>query len=137
MLTESGLALIRMRPWLGVGPGSFSAALHQLAPETVAYYAEFTPVHNVLILATAELGLLGGLCWLCLMVSPWFALWIARRQIEMTPWWAGLCGAMAALTVASFFDHYLWSFQQGRLMLWLVWGLWAREWAMSQARVER
>jgi O-antigen ligase len=126
-----------MRPWLGVGPGNFSAALYHLAPETVAYYAEFTPVHNVFILATAELGVLGGLGWLCLVVAPWLALWLRRQQVDMTPWWAGLCGAMAALTVAGLFDHYLWSFQQGRLMLWLVWGLWAREWALSRARVER
>jgi hypothetical protein len=75
---------------------------------------------------------MGGLLWLCLIVSPWIALWLRRRQVRMTPWWAGLCGAMAALTVASFFDHYLWSFQQGRLMLWLVWGLWAHEWEADE-----
>jgi O-antigen ligase len=90
-------------------------------------------VHNVLILATAELGLGGGLLWLCLIASPWLALWLRRRRVEMTPWWAGLCGAMVAFTVASFFDHYVWTFQQGRLILWLVWGLWAREWTSSLA----
>ena len=131
MLSEAGLTLVQKRPWFGVGLGGFSEALHRLAPETVAYYEEFTPVHNVLILATAELGILGGLFWLCLVVSPWLALWMRRRQIEMTPWWAGLGGAMAALTVISFFDHYPWSFQQGRLVLWLIWGLWAREWTRS------
>jgi O-antigen ligase len=131
MLGEAGLALIQKRPWFGVGLGSFSEALHRLVPETVAYYAEFMPVHNVLVLATAELGILGGLFWLCLIVSPWLALWLRRRQVEMTPWWAGLCGAMAALTVTSFFDHYPWSFQQGRLLVWLIWGLWAREWTTS------
>jgi hypothetical protein len=65
------------------------------------------------------------------------ALWLRRRQIEMTPWWAGLSGALAALTVVGFFDHYLWSFQQGRLVLWLVWGLWAREWARSSSSRRR
>jgi hypothetical protein len=134
LLAEGSLALIQMRPCFGVGLGNFSAALYHLAPETVAYYSEYTPVHNVLLLATAELGFVGGLLWLCLIASPWLALWLRRRQVEMTPWWAGLCGAMAALTVASFFDHYLWSFQQGRLILWLVWGLWAHEWARYQLR---
>jgi hypothetical protein len=127
-LGEAGLILVRMRPWLGVGLGGFSAALERLAPEAVAYYAVYTPVHTVALLVTAELGLVGGLLWLALLVSPWLALWLQRRRVRMTPWWAGLCAAMAALTVVSFFDHYLWSFQQGRLMLWLVWGLWAREW---------
>jgi hypothetical protein len=131
MLGDAALGLIRMRPWLGVGLGGFSAALYRLTPEAVAYYAEFTPVHNILILATAELGLLGGLLWLCLIASPWLALWLRRHQVRLTPWWAGLCGAMAALTVVGFFDHYAWSFQQGRLIFWLVWGLWAHEWVRS------
>jgi O-antigen ligase len=97
----------------------------------VAYYSSYTPVHSVALLATAELGLVGGLLWVCLLVSPWLGLWVRRRRVRMTAWWAGLCAAMVALTVVSFFDHYVWSFQQGRLMLWLVWGLWAREWAAS------
>ncbi|MGD2039222.1 MAG: O-antigen ligase family protein [Anaerolineae bacterium] len=133
LLSQAGLDLIELRPWLGVGLGSFSSALYHLTPEAVATYASFAPVHNVLILATAELGLGGGLLWLCLIASPWLALWLRRRRVEMTPWWAGLCGAIAAFTVASFFDHYIWTFQQGRLMLWLVWGLWAREWTSSLA----
>jgi hypothetical protein len=131
ILGKAGLVLVQKRPWLGVGLGSFAEALHRLAPETVAYYAEFTPAHNVLILATAELGILGGLFWLCLIVSPWIALWLRRRQVKMTPWWAGLCAAMAALTMTSFLDHYSWSFHQGRLVFWLIWGLWAREWTRS------
>lgn len=127
-LGEAGRSIVRQRPWLGVGLGGFSVALGRLAPEAVSYYAVYTPVHTVLLLATAELGLVGGLLWIVLLVGPWLALWLRRRQVAMTPWWAGLCAAMAALTVVSFFDHYVWSFQQGRLLLWLVWGLWAREW---------
>lgn len=131
ILSDAALGLIQMRPWFGVGLGAFSAALYRLTPEAVSYYADFTPVHNTLILVTAELGILGGLLWLCLIVSPWLALWLRRRQIELTPWWAGLCACMAALTVVGFFDHYPWSFQQGRLIFWLVWGLWAHEWVRS------
>jgi O-antigen ligase len=131
ILNKAALVLVRMRPWLGVGLGNFALALYRLAPETVSYYSIFAPVHVVLLLATAELGSAGGFLWLCLIGSPWLALWLRRRRVEMTPWWAGLSAAMAALTVVSFFDHYLWSFQQGRLMFMLVWGLWARAWAKT------
>jgi O-antigen ligase len=136
LLGEAALGLIRLRPWLGVGLGGFSAALYRLTPEAVSYYEEFTPVHNIMVLATAELGILGGLLWLFLIVSPWLALWLRRRQVVMTPWWAGLCAGLVALTVAGFFDHYPWSLQQGRLVLWLVWGLWAREWTRSLSPAE-
>ena len=136
MLNDAALVLIRMRPWLGVGLGDFSVALLRLAPETVSYYSSFTPVHVVPLLATAELGFPGGLLWLVLIGSPWVALWLRRRQVKITVWWAGLSAAMAALTMVTFFDHYLWSFQQGRLIFCLVWGLWAREWTTNQARRE-
>jgi O-antigen ligase len=122
-------ALIEMRPWLGVGLGNFPTALYELARETVAAYPVYQPAHNVLLLSTAELGLLGGALWLALLVAPWLALWFKRRQAWVGPWWAGLSGALAGLFVVSFFDAYTWSSHQGRLLLWLLWGLWASEWS--------
>jgi O-Antigen ligase len=135
-LNSAALTLIEMRPWLGVGLSNFSEALLRLAPSSVSVYRDYSPVHNVLLLATAELGLFGGLLWLLLLVSPWLALWLRRRQVRMTPWWAGLSAALAALAVTGFLDHYLWSFQQGRLLFWLVCGLWAREWMAARGKEE-
>ena len=83
------------------------------------------------MLTSAELGLLGGALWLALIVAPWMALWWKRREVQITPWWAGASGALVALTAVSFFDAYTWSSHQGRLALWLVWGLWAREWTLG------
>ena len=121
-------ALVEMRPWLGVGQGNFPTALYELARETVAEYPVYQPVHNVLFLATTELGFVGGALWLGLLVAPWLALWAKRHQLSMGPWWAGLSGALVGLYVVGFFDHYPWSSHQGRLLLWLAWGLWAGEW---------
>ena len=128
---EAVRALIEMRPWQGVGLGNFPTALYELARETVAAYPIYQPVHNVLLLSTTELGVLGGALWLGLLVAPWLAFWFKRRQLSMGPWWAGLNGALAGLYAVSFFDHYPWSSHQGRLLLWLVWGLWAREWSRN------
>jgi O-antigen ligase len=133
MQIKASWTLIRMRPLLGVGLGNFPTALYRLAPETMAAYPVFEPVHNVALLSTAELGVLGGALWLCLLFSPWHALWLRRREMRLNPWWAGLSAALAGLTVVSFLDAYVWSSHQGRLMLWLVWGLWAREWVNSRA----
>jgi O-antigen ligase len=135
-LNSAALTLIEMRPWLGVGLSNFSEALLRLAPGSVSKYRDYSPVHNVLLLTTAELGLPGGVVWLCLLVLPWLALWLRRRQVQMAAWWAGLSAALAALAVVSFLDHYVWSFQQGRLILWLVLGLWAREWMARSGQKE-
>jgi O-antigen ligase len=121
-------ALIQKRPVLGVGLGNYPAALYRLARELIAAYPVYQPVYNVLLLVTAEVGVAGGLLWLGLISLPWPSLWLQRRQIRLRPWWVGVSGALLALTVVSFFDFYVWTSHQGRLMLWLVLGLWAREW---------
>ena len=125
-------------PALGVGLANYPTALYHLARETVAAYPVYQPVHNVLLLATAELGVLGGGLWLALLVAPWLALWRKRQTVQMTAWWAGTGGALAALAVVSFFDAYPWSAHQGKLMLWLILGLWARQWlAASRTEMSR
>jgi O-antigen ligase len=132
VLMDGALALIRRRPLLGVGLGNFAVALYRLVPETIAAYPTYQPVHNVLLLAIAELGLLGGVLWLALLIAPWALLWQRRGNLHMTGWWAGLSGAIMGLTIVSFFDAYVWSAHQGLLALMLVLGLWARAWTHQQ-----
>jgi O-antigen ligase len=129
-LTAAARALIRERPLLGVGLGNFSVALYRI-PLGISTWKTYQPVHNVVLLSAAELGLLGGALWLGLMLAPWAGLWIKRRQVRMTPWLAGLSGALAALALVSWVDAYVWSAHQGRLLQWLIWGLWAAEWRLA------
>lgn len=138
MQVPAAWALIQMRPVLGVGLGNYPVALYGLARDMVTAYPVYQPVYNVILLVTAELGVLGGLLWLCLISLPWLYLWLHRRQVRITPWWAGLSGALLALTAVSVLDYYVWTSHQGRLMLWLVLGLWARTWeGAGDARMER
>jgi hypothetical protein len=81
----------------------------------------------------AELGIMGGVLWALLLVAPWLALWFRHRRVRMSPWWAGLSGALAALAVVSCLDMYTWVYHEGRLLQWLVWGLWANEWVRHTA----
>ena len=128
-LEGSAWTLIREHPSLGVGYGNFTIALWQRKPPALDAYPIYQPVHRVPLLALAELGLPGGVLWLILALGPWIAIW--RRR---TTWpgpdapfalAAGISGALAALTVISWFDFYPWFSQQGRLLLWILWGLWA------------
>jgi len=137
-LTAGAGALIAQRPWSGVGLGNFSTALYRLARDSVAAYPIFQPVHNVLLLATAELGPAGGLLWLWLLAAPWAVLWHGRARLRTEPGlalrMAGLSGVLAALAVVSWFDYYVWTSHQGQLVLWLAWGLWAAEWTAGDMR---
>jgi putative inorganic carbon (HCO3(-)) transporter len=132
MQIPAAWALIQMRPVLGVGLGNYPTALYWLAREIVSAYPVYQPVYNVVLLITAELGILGGMLWLSLISLPWVNLWLRRLQVRITPWWAGLGGALLALTAVSLFDSYVWTSHQGRLMLWLVLGLWARDWQAAR-----
>lgn len=127
-------ALIQMHPVLGVGLGNYPTALYSLVREMVAAYPVYQPVYNVALLVTAELGILGGILWLSLISLPWLNIWLRRVQVQITPWWSGLSGAFLALTAVSFFDFYVWTSHQGRLVFWLVLGLWAREWQQRGAK---
>lgn len=134
MQVPAAWALIQMRPVLGVGLGNYPTALYWLARDKVAAYPVYQPVYNVILLVTAELGILGGILWLSLISLPWLNLWLHRQVVRITPWWAGLSGTLLALTAASFFDFYVWTSHQGRMMLWLILGLWAREWEAAKRR---
>jgi hypothetical protein len=135
-LIAGARALRALRPVLGVGAGGFSTALYRLAPDAIAAYPVYQPVHNVPLLLAAEVGLLGAGLWAALLLGPVAAAWIRPAAAE-AGWLAGLTGALAALFTIGWYEAYPWRSQQGALLLWLVLGLWARAWAARcQIRVE-
>ena len=59
---QLALEVIRRHPAWGVGAGNYLAAVRSFEPDS-------RPVHNVVLLVAAELGLVGLGLWLCLAVS--------------------------------------------------------------------
>jgi O-antigen ligase len=113
-LSGESIKMIRDHPINGVGIGSFIIELSRHAGE--GYVIE--PVHNILLLAGAELGIPGLLLVITLSISFIYHLFIAQNPNAI------LAGAtLTGLGVISFFDHYLWTLAPGRLMLGLVIGL--------------
>jgi O-antigen ligase len=114
-LTEQATTLIKERPFLGVGAGSFIIQLAERAGER--NFVE--PVHNVPLLVTSELGILGFVLLLAMVVS------IAKSFLQNKNSKAIIIGALlSGLAVISLFDHYLWTLAPGRLMLGFTLGLW-------------
>jgi hypothetical protein len=62
-----------------------------------------------------------------LMVVPFFLIWWRRR--ELTPDLIAVSGALAAVTVVGMLDYYTWSMPPGRILFWLVLGLWVAVYA--------
>jgi O-antigen ligase len=113
-LSKEALRMISEHPLTGVGIGSFVIELSRRAGE--GYVIE--PVHNILLLAGAELGIPGLLIVIAFSISFMYHLFKTQNPNAI------LAGAtLTGLGVISFFDHYLWTLAPGRLMLGLVIGL--------------
>jgi hypothetical protein len=124
-LVQQTLDLIRTRPLLGSGAGTYSIALAgQVAP---IYQIE--PVHDIPLLVTGELGpagliLLGGLV---------FVVARAVRGAHTGPA-VVLSGLTGGLLVISLLDHYFWTLAPGRLAFFTVLGLWAGQVKIDENR---
>ena len=115
-LNGEAIKMIREYPLTGVGIGSFIIELGRRAGE--GYIVE--PAHNILLLAGAELGIMGILLVTAIMIFFAYRLFKTRNQNAI------LLGAvLAGLGFISLFDHYLWTLAPGRMMLGLVIGLFA------------
>lgn len=126
LLYDHAYRLIVQHPLLGVGAGAYVVAQTGLDVD----YNPPEPVHNVFLLVLSETGLMGGLAWLALWLGIMHATWRRRRHLDV--WTAAWCASLAALFVVSLLDHYLWSLAPGRVLLWIMLGLWAT----ALARIE-
>ena len=114
-LSQEALQMIRERPLTGVGIGGFVLQLAERAGE--GYIIE--PVHNLFLLAGAELGIPG------LLILVGLVILLARGIAKTKKLESVLAGAtLTGLGVIGLFDHYLWTLAPGRLMLGLALGLW-------------
>jgi hypothetical protein len=103
---QVAMTLIGAHPWWGVGAGNALAAALAVRPDAGA-------VHSVSLLVMAELGILGGVCWLLFMILPLLPIdffdswrrgagvWASDHVQPYRPAWVGVL-------IAGLFDTPLW-----------------------------
>ncbi len=103
----------------GVGLGNYTLALNRQMPGQKSFY--YQPTHNVFLLVWSEIGILGLLFFVGLIICAFVRLLhrpdygIFRND--------GRIAILIALTVIMTFDHWLFSLHFGVLFFWLVMGL--------------
>ena len=107
------------RPLLGSGLGTLPTALFLDDP---TFGWAYQPAHVVALVAAAETGILGLLCYLVIVIAPWVLL--VRDRARWTPWLAGASAALAAVTTVGLFDYYTWTPSGGRIWAWIALGAW-------------
>jgi len=124
-LIESSTRIFVKHAIMGVGNGALPLAMYWLDPQFDQRYF-YQPAHVVLLEVATELGIVGGILWLWLIVAPWLALYANRRALFASPWLAAVGGALLAFTAIGFLDYYPWLLPLGRIMQWTIFGLLAQ-----------
>lgn len=119
-LAQIALSLIENHPWLGVGSGNFIIALSQTSFNWSWLYW-LQPVHNIFLLAAAEVGL----PFLAVIIV--FLLWnfrsLFRYSLSLSPVQTAFLISLAVISITGFFDHYWLTLIQNQLLLVLVFSL--------------
>lgn len=109
------LDLIKQNP-LGVGIGN--QVLYSVKNEIYQKFGmdqvwQWQPVHNIYLLIASEVGILGLLAFLIFLSRI-----IIHNSLFIIP-----TLMLLALLLFGLVDHFLWTLQPGRLMLWLIIGI--------------
>lgn len=128
LYTQIAFKMIEKHPFFGVGPGIFVVEMAAFTSTALSWW-QLQPVHNVYLLILAEFGILGFgafLVFLCYIFSQ-----IRKVSLKVLDnLYIARVGCIAfssiifGFLIIMFFDHYLWTIQQGVLIFWLVLGLW-------------
>ena len=105
--------------FFGIGLGNFVSWLISENPY-MPFYA-YQPVHNIYLLMYSETGILGLLAFILLLV---FLIkdFVQKTRLNKS-YHLSLAVFLGGLLFISFFDHFFWTLQQGRIILWLVLGV--------------
>ena len=124
LLRQAG-SIIRQHPLLGVGVGNYTLAAMNQYPDIFVW--DVQPVHDVFVLAFAELGIVGGVAFVGFCVAIVF---VASRNLFSLTGGPGMGAesvaafpAFLALVPSLFLDHFLWDSHFGLLFFFLLVGL--------------
>jgi O-antigen ligase len=109
-LNGAAIQIVRLSPLLGVGLGNFLVKLPGVLPSRTIYFLQ--PVHNIYLLLLAETGVIGLTFFLTAV-----AYTVCKHMHSI------VTVSLLALLVLGLVDHYLFTLQQGQLLLATLIGL--------------
>lgn len=110
-LVDSAFQIISSNVLLGVGPGNYLIAQHAFPIPYPTFFLQ--PVHNIVLLFIAELGVVGGGAIIALLYKPF--VWLIQQRMFQ------YCFAVVFIT--GMMDHYWLTLQQNVLLVPAVFGI--------------
>lgn len=114
-------SVVTSHPWLGVGIGQFVPQMISKLRHLPANL--YQPVHNIYLLIASETGLVGVASFLLFLLLV-FVNFTRRADFKKLYNSSFLILSLSFLVIG-FFDHFLWTLQQGSLIFWMVLALMA------------
>jgi len=137
MLENVSRETILINPLVGTGIGTYVIYLYDNYSGKITNYWQFQPDHNSYLLIASEIGIPGVIMYLYLIYLIYS---IVNKSADMgidnancTKYEICLFRTMIiAFLVISFFDHYFWTSNQMRILLWILLGMFISSRVMKQ-----
>lgn len=100
--------IITSSPFFGVGLGNFIPSLAKLLPGSHLTLSNLQPIHNLIYLFISELGIVGSLLFVLIIIRQKISKILANKQILML---------IALVLFIGAFDHYFWTLPQNKLIV--------------------
>lgn len=110
-LAQASLDIATKNPLFGIGSTNFIAELAKLNLFSLGSIRLLQPVHNVFLLILTENGIIGLLLFTYLLYTVTRTNMTRKKTI-----------LFFGILLYSSFDHFLWTLQQGQMLLWLTLG---------------
>jgi hypothetical protein len=116
---------ISREPMFGSGPGTFIFQIEKKTKPSEPW--QYQPAHNIYLLSASETGFIGLTLFLLIIFNPLkYALdkIVSRETIYNEKLLKStLISIMIGFLFIGFFDHYLYTLQQGQIIFWLIIGI--------------
>lgn len=117
-LAQAAFTMVVKRPVEGVGLGNFIPSLYE-AQSPLLRHLHLQPVHNLFLLTSAEIGIVGLGFVLVFLGKTFKHLLNNKRRLTHFP----ILVCLSAIIVTGTMDHYWTTLQQGQLLFTLILGL--------------
>ncbi len=112
---------------IGIGQYTYEVFKYDMKQNISRPWYLYQPVHNVFLLVFAELGIIGLLLWLAMILilgkRAICILW-ERKRVDGVVYATG--GIVLTMIGVAFVDHFFWTLQSGILLWWLGYGFFSR-----------
>jgi len=112
--------MIKKHPIVGIGYGNFASKMQDYTNQKIEWW-QYQPCHNIYMLIWAETGIFSLLLFIGLLFAISYQLF-TNRSTKASIFNIAAFTILVVFLFIALFDHYLWTIQQGQLLLWIILG---------------